>query len=97
MADRAFSFVHVDVDLYEPTRDSFAFFYERLSPGGILLCDDYGCTTCPGATKAADEFLADRPEKMISLDSGGGFFIRGLPVQPAARLSPESPRPAPLN
>jgi hypothetical protein len=99
VADRVFSFVHVDVDLYEPTRDSIAFFYERLSPGGILLCDDYGCTTCPGATKAADEFLADRPEKMISLDSGGGFFIRGLPVQPAARLSPESGsrRPGPVN
>jgi O-methyltransferase len=86
VADRVFSFVHVDVDLYQPTRDSLAFFYDRISPGGIFLCDDYGCTTCPGATKAVDEFLVDRPEKMISLDSGGGFFIKGVAVQAEAQL-----------
>ncbi|MEO6225483.1 MAG: TylF/MycF/NovP-related O-methyltransferase [Sphingomicrobium sp.] len=76
VADRKFAFVHVDVDLYQPTRDSVEFFYSRLSPGGILLCDDYACTTCPGATKAIDEFLADKPEPMIALDAGGGFFIK---------------------
>lgn len=86
VADRRFSFVHVDVDLYEPTRDSIAFFYDRLNPGGILLCDDYGCTTCPGATEAADHFLSDRPEKMISLDAGGGFFIKGHEVQATPSL-----------
>jgi hypothetical protein len=78
VADRAFAFVHVDVDLYQPTADSIAFFYPRLNGGGILLCDDYGFSTCPGATKAVDEFLADKPEKMIKLDSGGGFIIKGV-------------------
>lgn len=77
VADRRFSFVHVDVDLYEPTRDSIRFFYDRLSPGGILVCDDYGFMTCPGATEAIDEFLADKPEKMLGLPGGGGFFIKG--------------------
>lgn len=86
VANRRFSFVHVDVDLYLPTRDSIAFFYERMNPGAILICDDYGCTTCPGATRAVDEFLESRPEKMIALDAGGGFFIKGIPVQP--RMSP---------
>lgn len=77
VADRQFSFVHIDVDLYEPTRDSIEFFYPRLSPGGILVCDDYNCTTCPGAIKAVDEYLADRPEKMIGLSGGGGYIIKG--------------------
>ena len=49
VADRQFCFVHVDVDLYEPTRDSLEFFYDRLVTGGVMLCDDYGYTTCPGA------------------------------------------------
>jgi len=31
--DRTFAFVHIDVDLYEPTRDSLEFFYPRLSLG----------------------------------------------------------------
>lgn len=72
-----FAFVHVDVDLWQPTLDSVEFFYPRLSEGGILLCDDYGCSTCPGATAAINRFLADKPEKMIQLDAGGGFLIKG--------------------
>jgi O-methyltransferase len=73
-----FSFVHVDVDLYEPTKASIEFFYPRLNPGGIIVCDDYGFTSCPGATKACDEFLADKVEKMIGCSAGGGFLIRGV-------------------
>ena len=71
--DKRFAFVHIDVDLYAPTRDSMKFFYERMSDGGIIVCDDYGFTTCPGATRAVNECLADRPERMIALPSGGGF------------------------
>ena len=36
-----FRFVHIDVDLYEGTRDSIAFFYPRLVPGGVILLDDH--------------------------------------------------------
>ncbi|TWU65344.1 MULTISPECIES: TylF/MycF/NovP-related O-methyltransferase [Crateriforma] len=78
---KRFSFVHVDVDLYEPTRQSVEFFYDRLNPGGILLCDDYATEFCPGATRACDEVLADKPEKMIALSPGGGFMIKGLETE----------------
>src|SRR4051812_26651995 len=83
IAERAFSFVHVDVDLEQPTLDSVAFFYPRLSPGGILLCDDYGFTSCPGATAPIDEFFADKSEKVIALSGGGGFVIKGSTAGPA--------------
>ncbi|HEC15222.1 MAG TPA: macrocin O-methyltransferase [Sedimenticola sp.] len=79
VSDRRFSFVHIDVDLFEPTRDSLAFFYPRMHVGGIILCDDYGFTTCPGATAACDEYLQDRPESMIGLSCGGGFLIKKGP------------------
>lgn len=74
-----FSFVHIDVDLHEPTRDSLEFFYPRMSEGGIILCDDYGFTSCPGATAAFDEYLMDKPEPMIALPCGGGFLIKRAP------------------
>jgi O-methyltransferase len=74
--DRRFAFVHIDVDLEQPTRDSIEFFYPRLNPGGILLCDDYGFAACPGATRAIDEFLAHKPEKIVALASGGGFIVK---------------------
>ncbi len=75
-----FSFVHVDVDLAEPTKDSIEFFYNRLSPGAVFLCDDYGFDTCPGVTTVIDDFLRDKPEKMLILDAGGGFFIKGVVI-----------------
>ena len=74
--DKRFAFVHIDVDLYQPTRDSIEFFYSRLNDGGIILCDDYGSGLCPGATRAIDEFLADKPEKMVYLSCGSGFMIK---------------------
>jgi len=79
IADRRFSFVHIDVDLEQPTRDSLEFFYPRMNPGGILICDDYGSSLCPGATLTTDEFLANQADKMMALSPGGGFLIRGVP------------------
>lgn len=78
VVNREFAFVHIDVDLYEPTLKSIEFFYSRVPVGGIIVCDDYGCSTCPGATKAIDEFLTACPEKMIALSGGGGFMIKGI-------------------
>lgn len=76
VADRAFAFVHIDVDLYQPTLDSVRFFYERVSQGGMIVCDDYGFTTCPGARSAFQEFMAEKPERIIELPTGQGLVIR---------------------
>jgi O-methyltransferase len=84
--DRKFSFVHIDVDLADPTRESLVFFYPRMTPGGIIICDDYGQSTSPGATEAIDRFLADKPEKMLMLPDGGGFLIVNALTAPPARL-----------
>ncbi|HXF53348.1 MAG TPA: TylF/MycF/NovP-related O-methyltransferase [Hyphomicrobiaceae bacterium] len=73
---RDFAVVHIDVDLYQPTRDSLAFFYSRMSPGGFIVCDDYGSALCPGAKRACDEFMADKPEKIIRLTSGQCLIVR---------------------
>jgi len=55
VADRKFSFVHIDVDFYEPVRDSLDFFLPRMVNGGVVVLDDYGCAQTPGALLAADE------------------------------------------
>jgi hypothetical protein len=88
---RKFSFVHIDVDLTEPTRESLAFFYPRMEPGGIIVCDDYGQSTSPGATQAVDRFLADKPEKMLMLPEGGGFLILKTATASPARLEQRIP------
>ena len=53
--DNRYRFVHVDVDLYQPTRDSFEYFWPRLVPGGVIVCDDYNW---PGARRAVEEFCS---------------------------------------
>jgi len=73
VADRTFCFVHLDVDLYDPTRDSLEFFYDRMVPGGIILCDDFGFRTCPGAHRAMIDFFRDKPEEIVSLPTGQGL------------------------
>jgi hypothetical protein len=74
--DRSFSFVHIDVDLYQPTRDSIEFFYPRTSPGGVILLDDYGTWTCPGAKEALDQFFSTQTEEVILVPTGQGLVIR---------------------
>ena len=74
--DQTFSFLHIDVDLYDPTLDSLKFFYERMTKGGIIMCDDYGSVSCPGAKKAFDEFFADKPENVVELPSAQALVIK---------------------
>ena len=76
VADRKFSFLHIDVDLYPPTRDTLAFFYERLVPGALVIMDDYAFRSCPGAMLAADEFLAGKPEPIVKLPTGQGLIMK---------------------
>ena len=70
VADRRFAVVHIDVDLYEPTRDALEFFWPRLSPGGVIVSDEYGLATCPGVTRAFDEFFEGRSDRHLPLASG---------------------------
>ena len=67
---KTFSFVHIDVDMYEPIRDSILFFYPRMKKGGIIVFDDYGFLGFPGAKQAVDEFFKDKNDLLVSLPSG---------------------------
>ena len=67
LEDEVFCFAHIDLDLYEGVRDTLSFVYPRLSPGGIIVLDDYGFASCPGARRAVDEFFADKPERPLAL------------------------------
>jgi O-methyltransferase len=61
-----FSFVNLDVDVYESTLHSLEFFYPRMSRGGIILSHDY-CESVPGVKKAVDEFFSDKPEVIVEV------------------------------
>jgi hypothetical protein len=74
---RKFSFVHIDVDIYQTTMDCCQFFYSRMVPGGVMIFDEYGRLHYKFAEKkAVDEFFMNKPEKLISLHTGQCFFIK---------------------
>jgi len=49
------SLLHIDVDLYDPTKICLNLLCNRVASGGIIILDDYGAF--PGATKAIDEYF----------------------------------------
>jgi len=63
--NKTFSFVNLDVDLYEATKASIEFFYPRMSKGGIIISHDY--ISAPGVRKAFDDFFKDKPEPVIEM------------------------------
>jgi len=74
--DKNFCFVHIDVDIYKSVMDCCQFFYPRLVRGGIMIFDDYGRLTCPGAKTAVDEFFMNMPEQPCYLLTGQSFIIK---------------------
>ncbi len=52
-----FHFVHLDVDLYEPTVHALKFFSDRMARGGIIILDDYWAVKCPGVERVARETM----------------------------------------
>ena len=76
--DHRFAFVHLDCDLYESYKTCLEFFYPRLSPGAVVLLDEYNDPPWPGCNKAVDEFLNDKPESLevIERDNYQKWFFR---------------------
>ncbi len=70
------SFVHVDVDLYEPTRACLEHFHPRLCRGGVIVCDDYGSQIFPGARRAWDEFCEANDIGFVVLPTGQSVILR---------------------
>ena len=56
--DVRFSLVHLDLDLYNPTKASLEFFMDRMSLGGKIVCDTHEGTGT-GVKKAIDELFDD--------------------------------------
>lgn len=74
VADKQFSFVHLDVDLYESTIRSLEFFYPRVTPGGIIISHDYG--NAAGVRKAFTEFFASKPEPVCEVALSQALVVK---------------------
>ena len=80
LENEKFSFVLLDLDLYEPTMASLEFFYPRMTSGGYLMVHDYNNSESKWACKRSlDKFMEDKPENIIEIaDILGSAMFRKL-------------------
>jgi O-methyltransferase len=66
--------LRLDGDLYESTMDALTPLYDKLSPGGFVIVDDYGAL--PQCKLAIDEFRADRDiiDRLYPIDGAAVFW-----------------------
>lgn len=67
LGDLRFALVHLDVDLYESFRECLEYCYPRMTPGALMLVDDYGGAPEKGGRRAIDEFFQDKSERVAPL------------------------------
>lgn len=56
-----FALAHVDLDLFESTRGALLHLLPRMTPNGVVVCDDFGGQRFPGVSRAVAEALAACP------------------------------------
>ena len=73
------SLLHLDMDLYAPTRAALEAFWPRILTGGVVLFDEYAIREWPGETEAVEEFFkgaVPRIEKFGWASAPGGYFVK---------------------
>lgn len=75
--DLRFQFVHIDVDLYEPTLEALKFFWPRVVPGGMIVIDDFNGDNYPGPQVAFKEYFEnEKPWMFYEVPVGSAFMIK---------------------
>ena len=69
---------HLHLDLNDVTAELAAleFFYDRLTPGGSIVLDDYGWLAYRDQKLAEDAFLSTRGASVLELPTGQGLLIK---------------------
>jgi O-methyltransferase len=76
LEDELFAFVLLDFDLYLPAVESFRFLYPRLARGGYFFLHDFNSPESDRAiSRAAKEFLLDKPELIVEIPDIWGSAV----------------------
>lgn len=68
------SLLRLDTDWYSSTKKELEILYKRVSPGGVIIIDDYG--HWGGSKKAVDEFFLDKYVWMHHIDYACRLIIK---------------------
>jgi hypothetical protein len=68
------AFLHLDMNCAAPERAAFEYFWEKLSPGGMVLLDDYAMHSYDALAGAIDGAASARGAEVLSLPTGQGLI-----------------------
>ncbi len=71
-----FSFCHVDANIYSGTKEACEFTIPRISPGGIVVFDDYNGICDLGARLAIDQFFLGKGAELGPLAGSSVLYRR---------------------
>ncbi|WP_037409544.1 TylF/MycF/NovP-related O-methyltransferase [Candidatus Solirubrobacter pratensis] len=67
---------HIDVDVYQSAKDVFEWAWPRLSTGGLVVFDDYGCAATPGITEFVNEQRSLTDRLVVHNLNGHGIIVK---------------------
>ncbi len=70
------SFLHIDMNSSKSEIAALEVLFDRVTPGGFIIFDDYGWTGYRAQMVAEDAWMAERGHKILELPSGQGFLIK---------------------
>lgn len=68
--------LHVDLNASLPTTESLKHFFDRVSPGGVILFDDYAGRGFTDTKVAIDTFFSDKKGILLHLPTGQAMFFK---------------------
>lgn len=71
-----FRFCHIDVDVYKSAKDIVEWIWDRMVPGGIIVFDDFGFSTCNGIATYIEEQLYEKDKLIIQNLNGHAIIIK---------------------
>ena len=70
------AFLHLDMNAAASEIAALEVLYDRLSPGGMIVLDDYGWTGYAAQKKAEDRFFEAYGQSVLELPTGQGLVVK---------------------
>lgn len=83
--------LRLDGDMYGSTMDALVSLYDKVSPGGFIIVDDFGAVL--GCRKAIEDFRAKQgiTDPIANIDGYGVFWQKSKPQPTASRKTTKKP------
>jgi hypothetical protein len=76
IAPERIAFLHLDLNSPRAETGALEVLLDRVSPGGIIIFDDYGWKHFQNHKEATDRYMAERGQIIMELPTGQGLMIK---------------------